>query len=212
MSEKRPLDLVVLVPGSDEYEVVDELLSQRWASLEIRHIRYRIVKHPQRDPGCFHGGPQVLQPYQRQTERALIFLDHEGSGQEKRAAEDIAADLRERLRLSGWENRAEVVVIEPELEIWVWSDSPEVDRVLGWRGRSRGLRPWMVKNGYWSEGELKPSRPKECLEAALREVTIRRSAAIYRELAASVGLERCRDESFLRFKSILHSWFAPSMS
>jgi hypothetical protein len=30
---------------------------------------------------------------------------------------------------SGWENRAAAVVLDPELEIWVWSDSPEVEAV-----------------------------------------------------------------------------------
>lgn len=199
------MDLVVLVPGSDEREALDELLARRRQSLGIREISFRFVKHPQRDPGCFHTGPQLLQPYQGRADHALVVLDHEGSGQERRSTEDVRADLSQRLRVSGWGDRAEVLVIEPELEIWIWSDSPEVDRALRWTKGS--LRKWMAERQIWPEGELKPSRPKESLEAALRQVSVRRSAAIYRQLAGSVGLERCTDPSFERFKSILRSWF-----
>ena len=204
----RTMDLVVLVPGSDEREALDELLSRRRQSLGIREISYRFVKHPQRDPGCFHGGPQLLQPYQNRSEHALIVLDHEGSGQERRTAEEVTADLSRRLRASGWDDRAEVLVIEPELEIWIWSDSPEVDRALRWK--KGGLRQWMAERQLWPEGKLKPQRPKESLEAALRQVSVRRSAAIYRQLAGAVGLERCTDSSFERFKTILRSWFGES--
>ncbi|MCP4658230.1 MAG: hypothetical protein GY856_22690 [bacterium] len=207
MTGDRTLDLVVLVPGADEREALDELLSVRHASLGIRRVRYRLVKHSQRDPGCFHTGPQLLQPYQRLAEHALIVFDHEGSGQEGRNPQEVAEDLRHRMSLTGWGERAEVVVIHPELEVWIWSDSPQVDQVLGWKRRRLDLRPWMVEHGLWPEEALKPPRPKESLERALREVSLRRSAALYRELAASVGLERCRDASFRQFRAILRSWF-----
>ncbi len=207
MTTGPALDLVVLVPGADERETLDELLARRPSSLGIREVCYQLLKHTQRDPGCFQTGPQILQPYQHLAAHALVVFDHEGSGQENRSISDVTEDLKRRLRLSGWGQRAEVVVIKPELEVWVWSDSPEVDRVLGWGGSSPRLRPWLAEQGAWPEGAVKPPRPKESLERALRQVRIRRSAAIYRDLAARVGLVRCRDASFLRLKRILQAWF-----
>lgn len=207
MKSTGALDLVVLVPGADERETLDELLSHRQASLGIRSISHRLVKHLQRDSGCFHTGPQILQPFQRIAHHALVVFDHEGSGQEARSAQQVTDDVERRLSLSGWGDRAAAVVIEPELEVWVWSDSPEVDRVLGWRDPSRRLRPWLAEQGLWSAEVAKPRRPKESLERALHTVRVRRSAAIYRQIARRVGLERCQDPAFLRLRNVLHGWF-----
>jgi hypothetical protein len=108
---------------------------------------------------------------------------------------------------SGWQNRVHVQVIEPELEVWVWSDSPQVDVSLGWGRHSTNLRTWLSNKGFWPNENRKPPRPKECLLEALREVRVRRSAAIYRQLAESVSLERCQDPTFNELKEILKSWF-----
>jgi len=201
------LDLVMLVPGNDEHQTFDGLLSSRKKSLRIRDVKYEIRRHPRRDPGCFHEGPDLLQPYQNRARYALIVLDHEGSGQEDRTADEIAGDLKNRMAQSGWSKRTAVLVLQPELENWVWSDSPEVDRAMGWDGRNPPLRQWLMDRGGWSQGDEKPSKPKECFEAALREVGMRRSSAIYRNLAENVGLSRCQDRGFHAFLAIMKEWF-----
>jgi hypothetical protein len=210
MNAAGNLDLIMLVPGMDERECFDALLSSRRPSLGIRAVRYKILVHTRRDSGCFHEAPAVLQPFLNRANYCLVVLDHEGSGQEKRPASDVAADLKKRLEDSGWKDRAEVLVLEPELESWVWSDSPHVDEVLGWAGHQPDLRQWLKQRGLWTQGAPKPNRPKECLEAALRQVRVIRSSAIYRELAERVGLERCKDRAFHAFKRIVQAWFAES--
>ncbi len=211
MNDRAELHLVMLVPGKDERETFDELLSSRRASLGIHEVRCQILVHPRRDPGCFHEAPEILQPYQNRARYSLIVLDYEGSGQEDRTAEEVAADLRRRMENSGWSKRVEVLVLQPELENWVWSESSEVDRTIGWEGRNPPLRRWLVDQGWWTQGFLKPNRPKECLQAALREVRIKRSSAIYRQLAARVGLERCQDRGFLTFREIVRAWFSATV-
>jgi len=207
MNATATLDLILLVPGKDERETFDELLASRSASLRIRPVRYQILVHPRRDPGCFHEGPDVLQPYCNRARYSLIVLDHEGSGQEDRAPDEVAADLKDRMEQNGWPRRAEVLVLQPELENWVWSDSRHVDEVTGWAGREPPLWQWIRDQGWWPAQLPKPSRPKEAFEAALRHVRTRRSAALYRQLAERVSLERCRDEEFQRFKKIMQTWF-----
>lgn len=208
MSKDEALDLIILVPGKDEQETLDALLSKRRNSLRIGTVRYEILVHPRRDPGCFSEAPDVLQPYINRARWALVLFDHEGSGQEQRSAEEVAQDLKERLARSGWEGRAAVLVLCPELEAWVWNDSSELDRIVGWQSRKPPLRQWMRETGFWPEGNVKPPRPKESFQEALRQVKMRRSSAIYRQLAECVSLERCSDDAFIQFKKLIRGWFA----
>jgi len=207
-----PIDLVALVPGKDDREALAGLLESRWQSLGIRHIHAELLVHPRRDPGCFYEAPFVLQTYQRLATRALVLFDHEGCGQESRSSGDLEIDLEGRLARSGWDDRARVVVIEPELENWVWSDSPHVDAILGWSGRRPDLRRWLVENGFWPASCSKPPRPKETMDAALRQARVRRSSSIFRQLAESVSLDRCQDAKFGRLRQLLGGWFSSHAS
>ena len=40
------------------------------------------------------------------------------------------------------------VVLVPELEVCVWSDSPEAENALGWRGEQTELRTCLLEQGY----------------------------------------------------------------
>jgi hypothetical protein len=66
----------------------------------------------------------------------------------------------------------------------------------------------MRQRGFLEEDELKPARPKEALEAALRVVRVPRSSAIYKALAEKVSLSRCTDPAFLKLKTVLQQWFS----
>ncbi len=207
MNATPPLDLIIVVAGKDDRESLDGLLSSRRKSLGIRDIRYEILVHVRRDSGCFREAPALLQTFQRRASRALVVFDHEGSGQEARPAEEVTSDLRDRLRRSGWGDRAEVIIIRPELEVWVWSDSLHVDAVLGWKGRKPPLREWLRNHGLWPRDHLKPPDPRKSLLEALREAQMQKSSALYRRLAETVSLKYCQDEGFKRLKEILRSWF-----
>lgn len=56
------------------------------------------------------------------------MFDYEGSGREGQKVEVLEKQVRELLEKNGWDDRAIAVILEPELEIWLWSDSPELDR------------------------------------------------------------------------------------
>lgn len=119
------------------------------------------MSYPQKDPGCYHRDPEVLQPLQSNARHALVLLDREGSGQEMRPASEIEDDLTSRLAQSGWTSRAAAFVPDPELEAWVWADSAQVDSTLGWAGHVPSLRSWLRGHGFWPEGAAKPERPKK---------------------------------------------------
>lgn len=98
-------------------------------------------------------------------------------------------------------------MIEPELEAWVFSDSPHVAEALGWSGRTPDLATWLREGGFWEPGRVKPEDPKRAVDEALREARVRRSSSIYRTLAGKVSLQRCRDASFLNLRGVLQQWF-----
>ncbi len=108
---------------------------------------------------------------------------------------------------SGWGKLAKAIVLVSEIEAWGWADSPHVEDVAGWRGRQPTLRRWLRDNGWVKEGEIKPARPKEAFEAALRVAKKPRSSSLYLQIAQRVSLARCRDTVFLEFEDVLRKWF-----
>lgn len=199
-------DLIVLVADGQMAAAVGALLA-RGRSLRCRQISFDVAVHPQRDPGCLRGAHSILQAFSRQYSYALVMLDREGCGRQQQPREQLEAEIEERLAAYGWKDRSAAIVLDPELEIWVWSNSPEVDRLLGWSGRRPSLAEWLKAEGYLTPGMIKPRDPKRAMEEALYLARKSRSASIYRQLAERVSVERCIDPAFLKFKERLRAWF-----
>lgn len=199
-------DLVVLAADKNMEFGIRGILS-RSSSLCIRRVTVDIFVHPERDPGCLLKAHDFLKPFPESYMHALVVFDRDGCGREERTRKDLESDVEGKLSNSGWKRRAACVVIDPELENWVWSGSHHVDRILGWEGREPGLRDWLRQNGWWANGASKPGRPKEAVEHALRTVRKPRSSALYRELAECVSLKLCSDSAFVKLKDTLSRWF-----
>ena len=207
--EKYEKDLVVLVADKNmEFSMLGIL--QRPEALGITEISYDIYPHIERDPGCLHRGHDFLRPYVNKYRHALIMLDHQGCGKEDSPREVLEKEIEDRLSSSGWGDRAAAVIIEPELENWLWSDSPEVDAALGWQGKSPSLRTWLKDQGFQETDLSKPIYPKEAVEKALKKVYKPRSSAIYHQIAGKVSFKRCMDSTFLKLIEKLTLWFKAS--
>jgi len=206
MSEPSSGDLVVLVADVN-MEFLFRGLLVREKSLRIRRINAAVFRHPRKDPGCLSFGYDFLRPYVNKFAHGLIVFDREGCGVETLSREELEDRVERLLVQSGWNDRAKAVVIDPELENWIWSKSPCVDRALGWSGRIPELRTWLVSEGLLAAGEAKPRRPKEALESALRLVREPRSSATYRAIAERATMRGCSDPAFLKLVSVLRGWF-----
>ena len=206
MSSTRDMDLIVLVPGKDESAALEAMFARREA-IGIRPLRYKIERHEERDPGCRLQAPVYLRSAITQFDHAIVMFDREGCGREQMTRVELEKDLESRLATSGWGDRAAAIVIDPELENWIWSDSPRVDDVLGWRGRTPTLRQWLQDQRMLAEGQTKPPRPKEATTAAMKKVMKRRTSDIYTEIASCVSLTRCVDPAFLKLLGVLRGWF-----
>jgi hypothetical protein len=199
-------DLVALVADKDMEQTVSGLLA-REAAIGMRHIELVIYVHPSRDSGCRTGCHEFLRPFVNKFERAIVMFDREGSGGDPTPRRDLELRAEDMLSAAGWDSRCAAIVLDPELESWVWSDSPEVDRVVGWAGRQPPLREWLRRNGFECLANGKPERPKEALRSALRHVRKQPSSSLFRALARDVSVRRCVDPSFQKFVSTLQTWF-----
>ena len=200
-------DLVVLAADKDMEHALKGLFA-RPEALGIRAIEADILIHPHHDPACAVRGVEFLSNLSERYDYGLLMFDHEGSGRERVPPEELQKSLDEDFAHSSWAaGRARAIVLSPELEAWVWSDSPHVDDVAGWKGRQPALHRWLTEQGWLQEGETKPGRPKEAFQAALREAQRPRSPSLYQQIAERVSLHRCMDRSFLEFKEILRKWF-----
>jgi hypothetical protein len=166
-----------------------------------------VIVHPQRDPGVRLRSRGLLAPFRSTHSYALAVFDHEGCGAAPVLTPDEVQEEVERSCAVDWRDRLRAIAIRPELESWVWSDSPKVDEVLGWSGAQPDLRQWLINAGYVNARNEKPVRPKEAFDAALRVVKQPRSATIFKKLGQSVSLNRCQDISFARLKESLRIWF-----
>lgn len=203
-------DLIVLVSDRNMEHTLRQVF-ERHPSLKIRPIDFDIVVYVGKaDPGCCAQSHNFLRLYERDFQHALVLFDHQGSGRECGSVEEVEKEVSERLRQSGWGERAATIVIVPELEAWVWGPSIQVERTLGWRNRPANLRQWLQDKGLWPEQSVKPPDPKRALETTLSELKRPRSSSIYAELASKVSLRDCRDRSFCRLVQILRSWFPAS--
>ena len=205
MINTSPKDLFILAADLELANAVDGLLS-RAQDLGISEIESDIERHVNRDSGCRSDAVEYLRPYLGKYRYVMVIFDHHGCGSTLPRAH-IQRDLEQRLARNGWGTRASVIVIEPELELWVWSDSPAVPQVLGWGGRYRELRRSLAIEGLWPSSDAKPTRPKKAMLEALRRGRVQRSARMFSELAKAVDFDRCQDPAFNEFKNTLRRWF-----
>ncbi len=199
-------DVVFLVADKDMENALSGMLLHP-KRLGIRSLSHSIFVHPRRDPGCRTECVGFLRPFARQYRHALVLFDYQGSGQETRSLEVLQDELEQELAKNGWENRARVIIIQPELEAWVWSNSPQVDYVLGWKDASTRLRTWLRLNGLLQQDAIKPQDPKEAMRQALREARKPLSSSLFRQIAEKVSLNRCQDAAFIRLRETLQAWF-----
>jgi hypothetical protein len=206
MPQEARRDLVALVADKNIEQALRGLFS-RPEALEAHPFSFEIYVHPERDPGCLRKAAEFLQPFTKRYSRALVVFDREGSGSEKHGREALETHVAQQLGEVGWRERAAVIALDPELEAWVWSDSPHVDGILSWKDPAMEMREWLIQIGYLKPPAVKPERPKEAMEKVLRRSRTPRSSSLYRKLAERVSFQRCSDPAFRKLRRRIQSWF-----
>lgn len=199
-------DLVVLAADLDAEQVMTALFSKRTKSLRIRSLKHDIIRHPEHDPGCLLQSGGILSVYARTHDHAVVVFDRDGSGKELKPREHLEAQVEAGLAAI-WGNRAVAIVIDPELEAWVWNASAELPGLLGWPGDT-SLPEWLVEKGFLeTPAQVKPAMPKNAMRAVLSEARRKPSSAIFRQIAEKISFGKCTDPAFLKLLTTLRKWF-----
>lgn len=203
------MDLVVLVADKDLEEAMKSLLARAY-DLNLGPFRFEVRRHPNRDGGCRTGAANFLRPFLQRYKRSLVLFDRDGCGS-RLSREEIQSHVDADLSKNGWADRTKAIVIEPELEAWVWGDLAQLSRSLGWKGRVSDLRRRLDSLGLWEPPLAKPSDPKRAMRAAMESAPSRhrrrRSARIFGEIAELAAVDACRDPAFNELRNTLQTWF-----
>jgi hypothetical protein len=200
-------DLIVLLADKDAEFSMQGILGNP-LRLGIRNITFKVVADRQgKDPGVFRKCHDVLRSSLGLYDHALVVFDRDGCGSQE-SREALELETENRLAQNGGHDRCAAVVMDPELEVWVWSESPHVPEVLGRSSVAAELTRTLEHAGYLEPGHTKPHNPKDALDHVLRLSNKRHSSALFLELAQKVGFESCKDPAFLKLKATLQKWFA----
>ncbi|MGB8338060.1 MAG: hypothetical protein WCD07_03295 [Burkholderiales bacterium] len=203
-------DLVLLVPDKNTEGALKGAL-ERHRALGIREITFDFRTHEGRDGGVRTNGVETVCAERHRFEHALMVFDFEGCGENQgRTREGLEADLSKKLKAM-WGIKSEVVVINPEVDIWMWGSNDSLARVLRWQ-ESDTIRTWLGTKNFTFGDAQKPHRPKEAIESIFRHLKIPRSSAIYQDIAGKISLQNCIDTAFVRMRNQLQQWFPNNLS
>lgn len=199
-------DLIILVADQNMRDCLDGIMPRFQHLLSTSFINYDIFVHTNRDPGCRVQSSDFLKTFQNKYKFSLVIFDKEGCGKEALTRTELEEEVERSLSCNGWINRSKAIVIEPELENWVWIKSPRLAEIINW-GNTESLYQWLAEQGYMNAAGQKPNSPKEAFEKALYISKKRRSSSIYKQIASQVSFKTCTDLSFLKLKETISNWF-----
>lgn len=157
------------------------------------------------DPGLYTRGHELLRPYQKTHRRAVVVLDAQWDGSPGEAL--IRQHLTDQISSTGWAtDHFAVIVIDPELENWIWQPNDHVAKGLGFSSSNELMADTDLQTA-WPQGQDKPSLPKKTLEVLLQKKSIPRSSAIYKQITSKVSVKRCQDSAFRQLVALLQKWF-----
>lgn len=158
------------------------------------------------DGGLWRYAGDLCKGYLKTHEHLVVCLDRDFGGSPGQAK--VRQDIEQQLLAVGWQpNKFLVLVIDPELEQWIWQDSMHVENALN-HMRPPTLRQSLVVSGEWPVGNNKPTDPKGVMERLVK-INLRgnRSSALYSKITSKVSIANCMDGEFLALRQQLQMWF-----
>jgi hypothetical protein len=154
-----------------------------------------------KDPGVYGTAHELLRPYERTHQRAVVIVDADWSGSPGAAA--IEEHISQRMACR-WQEFA-VIVIAPELEAWIMNENAHLARIFRCPENYRQI---LQQAGCWPNNLPKPPRPKEALEHLKKHHKVRVVYADFRKLVAVMSVTQCQDPAFNKLRDHLRVWFS----
>ncbi len=175
--------------------------------IDIDPRRDIIVAAGQCDPGLYARARELLRPFRETHEHVVVMIDAAWDGSP--GASSIRSAVSTHIETAGWSKDAGLaLVLDPEVDCWLWSPTPHTATTLGWRTWEE-LKTALEDRSLLDPGRTKPAAPKEAAEWALRQKRRPRSSALYKRVASQVSLRRCEDPALQELVAALQSWFPP---
>jgi hypothetical protein len=164
------------------------------------------VRNGNTDGGIHRRAHELLRPYIRSHQNALVILDKNFGAQ--LPAPVVREEILSNLLRNGWQaGCAEVVVIDPELEVWLWQrGNPHIARVFRY-DESFPLEEFLGAEGIWPSAALKPVKPKEAAHILLRRFRAGSPMVGYARIVENISVSGCQDPAFSLLASALRRWF-----
>jgi hypothetical protein len=210
---QAPAKLVVVVADS-AYEAVLNELFVRSGEAGFRQVLPRIVPDP------FHDSSgkltELLRPFLREYDHALVLRDLAGSGWEHKGARKLEEWLETQMHGNGWLHKKHAAIVtEPEIEEWLRLPSASLADLLKARAKThrdciksfQNVLDDLLKQHGGRNQLGKACKPKEVFEDLVRHYGIPPANALRGFLAKREPLNGCMSHSFNRLLQILRSWF-----
>ncbi|HUQ92251.1 MAG TPA: hypothetical protein VM120_11270 [Bryobacteraceae bacterium] len=199
MAELQPL--IVVVADRSMKATIDAILDRLLVGIKPDS---RVMTNY--DASVVRDSAAYLRSFIKSYKYALVMCDRIGCGRND-TREVVEHDIEARLAANGWSGRSAAIVIDPELEVWIWQYSPHVAKALGWRDGRGALYKWLRDKCYLGTGKIKPQNPKTALNDALWLKQVRKSSSVFEEVARAVALDNCADPAFGKLRAVLEKWF-----
>lgn len=201
-------DVLILTADKNAEFALKGLLPRITQIEGIRKFGFDIITHPHKDPGVANQSVEYVRPYINDYRYLIVMFDHEGCGKEDQTRSDLESKIESLLSINGWQDRNCCILLCPELESWLWVDATTVHDIIGWEDVTN-IYVWIRNSGFLTmQGSLKPARPKEAFEAALRKCRVARSSSLYQKLTKQADYHNCIDPSFVKLLGTIKRWFA----
>jgi hypothetical protein len=200
-------DLLVVLEGRDDKEVMRAVLN-RPNDLGIRTITFELDRRSRAVPTQ---EPDLARDQRKEFQFAICLWDHVGSPYENERPAQAQGKVQARLNQNTLRDCSKALVIDPELEIWLWQDQAAIATVL--EVNAPQLIEWLDdwQKGYFPDkniGALIEQFPKEALEAVFQRAKEKPSAALYRRIASEANLGLwSQASSFQQMRRALRKWF-----
>jgi len=164
------------------------------------------VRSGNTDGGIHRRVHDLLRPYLPSYQNAVVMPDKNFGG--RRPAAIVRDQILNNLLRNGWSAECvEVVVIDPELEVWLWQrGNSHVARVFRYNG-SVSLEAFLEAEGFWHAAALKPAMPKEATRLLLQRYRGGAPMVVYARIIENISVSGCQDPAFNLLVAALRRWF-----
>lgn len=203
-------DLLVYTADADAQAVIQAIL-KRHQSLGIHEVDAEVKRHPLRDSGIIQSGAELVRMEKGHYGKVLLMWDYHGSGRERRqTVEQSRAEIQDKLDTYTWKGKSTTVILDPELEEWLWHNLPSIATHLRWSvpKLEQAIENFILSSGH-SRDVIFQDYPKELFEFVMRNEAKRTiSPRDFEQIAQRASLRDWETSpSFRTLSKILKTWF-----